>query len=332
MATLTQNVYRAIDDFNAIENAIVQKGVPVPDGTPTSEYGEKILSIQTGVDTSGDTVVPSALREGYTAHNAAGQEITGTIPNYDGSITEGAVPGAQAKYEEGVADGKQAEYDAFWDAYQDNGERTDYTGAFQGRGWNDKTFAPKYNIIVEDSGHNMFNGCKITDLKTILDERGLTLDTSKATGLSGVFGLDSGVDYVLIRLPEISAVSSPSLNYSFQRRCGLVSIDKLILSNELAHTFTSTFLMASALTNLTIEGTIGQTGFNVSYSPLNKASLTSIINALSTTTTGLTVTLRLAAVNDAFETSAGAADGSTSDEWTALIATKPNWTINLINS
>jgi hypothetical protein len=60
--------------------------------------------------------------------------------------------------------------------------------------------------------------------------------------------------------------------------------------------------------------------------------LTNIVNALSTTTTGLFVTLRKDAVNKAFETSEGAMDGSTSDEWLALAATKANWTISLINS
>ena len=331
MATLQQNINQAINDFNDIKQAIIEKGVGVPNGTPTSQYGESIRAISTGVDTSQDTVASDVMREGFTAHDASGAAITGTIPNYDGSITEGAVEGAQAKYNEGVEAGRQAEHDAFWDAYQDKGERTNYTGAFRGSGWNDKTFTPKYNIIA-NSGYNMFNGCKISDLKMILDERGLMLDTSKATNLGGLFALDSGIDYVLIRLPEISAVSSPSLNYAFQRRCGLVSIDKLILSNELAHTFTSTFLMTSALTNLTIEGTIGQNGLNLSWSPLNKASLISIVNALSDTTTGLTVTLRLSAVNTAFETVEGLADGSTSDEWTALAATKSNWTINLIDS
>ncbi len=63
---------------------------------------------------------------------------------------------------------------------------------------------------------------------------------------------------------------------------------------------------------------------------LSKASLTSIINGLSAETSGLTVTLSKTAVNKAFETSEGANDGSTSAEWLALIATKPNWNISLV--
>ena len=62
---------------------------------------------------------------------------------------------------------------------------------------------------------------------------------------------------------------------------------------------------------------------------LSKASITSIINALSSTTSGLTVTLSKTAVNTAFETESGGADGSTSQEWLALATTKSNWTISL---
>ena len=62
---------------------------------------------------------------------------------------------------------------------------------------------------------------------------------------------------------------------------------------------------------------------------LDKANTTSIINALSDTASGQTLTLNLAAVNTAFETSSGAKDGSTSTKFAALIATKTNWTIVL---
>lgn len=62
---------------------------------------------------------------------------------------------------------------------------------------------------------------------------------------------------------------------------------------------------------------------------LDKASTKSIINALSNTATGQTLTLNIAAVNTAFETSSAAKDGSTSTEFAALVATKTNWTIVL---
>ena len=80
------------------------------------------------------------------------------------------------------------------------------------------------------------------------------------------------------------------------------------------------------------EGTIGKGGLDLHWSTkLNKESLTSIINALSSDTTGLSITLSLTAVNNAFETSEGAADGSTSTEWINLIGDKSNWSISLLN-
>ena len=46
---------------------------------PASEFPERISGIQTGVDTSGDTVTADVLLSGYTAHNAAGQQINGSL-------------------------------------------------------------------------------------------------------------------------------------------------------------------------------------------------------------------------------------------------------------
>ena len=51
---------------------------------------------------------------------------------------------AKADLDEVYAAGKQAEYDAFWDAYQSNGERASYENAFSGRGWNDITFFKRH--------------------------------------------------------------------------------------------------------------------------------------------------------------------------------------------
>jgi hypothetical protein len=63
---------------------------------------------------------------------------------------------------------------------------------------------------------------------------------------------------------------------------------------------------------------------------LTRASIESIVNALSTTTSGKTVTFSRAAVNKAYETSEGANDGADSPEWYSLIDTRSNWTFNLI--
>lgn len=53
LSTLRENVTRAIEDFDSIKQAIIDKDVEVPDDTPTSEYSEKIKEIETGVVPSG---------------------------------------------------------------------------------------------------------------------------------------------------------------------------------------------------------------------------------------------------------------------------------------
>jgi hypothetical protein len=72
--------------------------------------------------------------------------------------------------------------------------------------------------------------------------------------------------------------------------------------------------------------------FNWSTS-LSKESITSIINALSDSTSGFSVTFSKQAVDNAFGYVIDDYewfDGTNSAEWKALVATKPNWTINLV--
>jgi hypothetical protein len=59
----------------------------------------------------------------------------------------------------------KAERDAFWEIYQDHGNRTDYTHAFAGYGWTYETYHPKYSIRLRDgwTGTSMFQNSSITD-------------------------------------------------------------------------------------------------------------------------------------------------------------------------
>ena len=108
----------------------------------------------------------------------------------------------------------------------------------------------------------------------------------------------------------------------------LTSIPQIDVSN--GTNFSHMFNGCGALVNLTMTGTIKANGLYLTpCNKLSKASITSVINALSDTTNTLKVQLSKTAVNNAFETSSGVADGSTSEEWTTLIATKANWTIAL---
>ena len=93
--------------------------------------------------------------------------------------------------------------------------------------------------------------------------------------------------------------------------------------------FNHAFDYCSGLIYLRVQGVIGQSGFDVKRSTkLSKESHISIVNAFSTTAT-ISATFSKVAVDKAFETSEGANDGSTSPEWLALVATRPNVTIAL---
>ncbi len=234
---------------------------------------------------------------------------------------------AIAENEQKVFDsGKQAEYDKFWDDYQQNGNRTNYEYGFSGRGWTDETFKPKYDI-TPTSDTNMFCFCGVTDMIKALDNAGVKLDLSR--GVGGSYLLQNTL---ITRFPTIDASNRRAIDYFFLGNQNLEYVEKVILKSDGSQTFNNySFMNNPNLKDIRFEGVIGKNGFNISSSPLlSKASIESIINALSTVTSGLTVTLSKTAVNNAFETSTGLANGSTSQEWLDLIATKSNWTISLV--
>lgn len=82
--------------------------------------------------------------------------------------------------QQGVVDGKQAEYDRFWDAYQQNGKKTDYDNCFGGTGWAEATFNPKYDIHhINGNSYMMFRKCGITNLEEAIKASGksVTIDS-----------------------------------------------------------------------------------------------------------------------------------------------------------
>lgn len=231
-------------------------------------------------------------------------------------------------FNDGVTEGRSREHTEFWDSFQNYGNLTDYIYAFSGRGWNNNTFKPKY-AIKPTNCERMFFGSRISDDLTQLCE----LDTSNSTNMSFTF---ANMNYITtIGIVDCSKTDSVNaLNYMFYGNNILITIEKLILpTKDINGSATGIFVFLHSLKNIIVEGVISFGGFDIHDSKqLTKSSITSIINALSSTTTGLTVTISLTAVNTAFETSEGLADGSTSEEWLALAATKSNWTISLIDS
>ena len=226
--------------------------------------------------------------------------------------------------------GKKSQYDEFWDAFQQNGSRRDYKYGFAGVGWRNDTLYPKYSMVVDNANY-MFQQCNFNgNLKERLEECGVEMRFA-GSSFSNTF-----VDCNMItELPEIDASRATTLGATFQDMRSLVTLP-LILPTATRVNWNSTFNVCKSLVNLTLTGKIynrSGNALNLSWSKsLSKASIENVIECLDTSVVDQYITLSLTAVNNAFETSEGAADGSTSTEWANLIATRSNWTINLLDN
>ncbi len=235
---------------------------------------------------------------------------------YGVGYTDGDAVGSEVGYAVGVEEGKKQQYDAFWDEYQQYGRRTDYSASF-GACWNDTNFKPKYDMKVS-FGPYMFAYSPITDLVTLLERQGVSLDFSMCTANSALN--NAFYESKITRLGVVDLSGQGNCNYVFYRARDLVRIDKVIFSstkvNDNLHT---TFTDCISLTDVVIEGLICRS-ISFRWCPLSRASIESVMTALSDTVTGQTVTFNKAATEAAFS----------AEEWAALVATRPNWTVEVV--
>jgi tetrahydromethanopterin S-methyltransferase subunit B len=217
--------------------------------------------------------------------------------------------------------GYRGYYDEFWDKYQNNGNRTNYLYGFAGGGWTPQTLKPKYKIEpTGNMGISMFylcgyaNGQDVINFETIADK----FDFSQMQNADNLF--------YSARIENIYAdiSNATSANSAFNCGYGAAFKNVRLKVSSLLVKANNMFDYASSLVNLIFEDSIISISLNLQWSTkLSKASITSIINALSTTTTGLSVTFSKTAVESAF-------GSTTSAEWTTLIGTRSNWTISLV--
>jgi hypothetical protein len=243
------------------------------------------------------------------------REKTGTQKKYK---TREMSAGVGEVYEAGKKAGKKAECEAFWNsAVNADFSSVDGTYRFAGSCWNDETFKPPKKITLYGNCNACFYACKVTDITPYIGFRGVD-SFSQAFSYSKI----KKVSHIYVDVSKAVSLSSTFTNGAVEWVEGLTVGENT--------KFSSTFNSASKLTHIIFYGTIGQNGMNMSSCTLlDKDSITSIINVLSTTTSGLSVTLSKSSVNKAFETSVGANDGSTSAEWLNLVSTRSNWTIAL---
>ena len=229
--------------------------------------------------------------------------------------------------------GKQAEYDRFWDEFQLNGNRTDYRNAFGGTTWNDDNFRPKYNLKISN-GYQAFAYTTIVDLAQTLENAGIAMSEYAINNAQYMFWNSLNLTRVpVIRLT--GAFNAASTAYGIFDSCTkLKTVDRIIIvesGTQSSSYWSYSFNGCSALENILFEGVIAA---KISFSQstkLSKDSITSIINALSTTTSGLTVSLSKTAVNNAF--SINVDDETTypeGSEFYTLRHSKDNWTFSYV--
>lgn len=293
---------------------------------------EQVLQLKTDFDEVKQAGYAEGYDVGYSyggAHGYSEGFFEGKTIGYNDGYVKGDADGYDRGHEQGVTDGKQAEYDAFWDNYQQNGNRTNYTSAFGGC-WNVDLFKPKYSIRPTSAYFMFFNNAgEVINIGEVaedyFDSLGIELDYSKAKQC--MYAIAALHAKRFKKLDFSSAINTNSLFYThnnvINNNNSVEEIDEFV-SSEITTYDNSTFQHVSHLRDIRFTGVIAKGVVNFQWSPnLSKASIESIINALSPTTQKLNCTFSKTAVNNAF-------GSTTADEWTALIATKPNWTITLV--
>ena len=186
--------------------------------------------------------------------------------------------------------GKKSEYDAFWDAYQSNGTRTDYYHAFAGKGWTQTNLKPKYVARPSDARAMFASNTAITDL-TLMGK----FDFSEVTAITDCMAWSS-----VTKVPSINLSNARSSPNAIAKAKSLVTVENLIFpTSPFTVKCSDSFYLCDALENITITGTIQNTGFDLHWSTkLTIESVTSILTALSkdsSVASGKTITLPLSA-------------------------------------
>lgn len=222
-------------------------------------------------------------------HHVAAHDIVGK-PGVNTFISGAGTIKVSGKTNNIYAAGQKAEYDRFWNAYQQNGNATDYQYAFAGSRWNAETFKPKYDLKPTNAWRMFYYATYNGDLQDLLEDADVKLDTSNATDFREMFYWT-----YITRIGKIDMSKATNTTSCFQWSDLCVTIEEIIVSATTP--FNNTFANCKKLANLVIKGTIGQNGFNVADCPLTYKSLKSIVDALQENPTITQPTVRLGATN-----------------------------------
>lgn len=192
---------------------------------------------------------------------------------YDAGYTEGLNKGG---YADGFDAGKKAEYDAFWDAFQNYGNRNRYDHAFFQ--WGGEAVHPKYKVVPTNALalSQTFGESKLKKVEAAyFDFRNKPIGTYNQQSNYYTFNACN-------RLEEIEDIGMcDTFNYysTFANCRELHTISVMRVAEDT--TFINPFKGSPNLKNITIDGVIGQNGFDVSEcTELSADSIRSIITHL----------------------------------------------------
>lgn len=160
---------------------------------------------------------------------------------YEAGKSAGGGGDTEAAYQQGVVDGKQAEYDRFWDAYQQNGNRSTYNYAFSYGFWTDEIYNPKYPI----------NGTGGTGVDSAFLRNDSITDTKVPITVSGT---STSVFYncrALKRIPKLIFSGATNINSMFNN-CD--SLEELYCEGEIP--LSISFAQSKLLTNESVQSVI----------------------------------------------------------------------------
>lgn len=221
------------------------------------------------------------------------------------SIAENFEVIADAVYDKG----KQDEYDAFWDAFQDNGNRDFYSYGFSGYGWTNENFKPKYPIITSanpNRANTMFQyAYNLTEI------------------MSPLYFYDTTSNSTFVNCRNLIKIGDDTGGGIWTTR---------------DRTFTSNFSSCSNLEEIRFidynekgEYVPSEIGNSIDFSPcplLSTASIVNIIEHLSDSQSA-TLTLKKTAKESMTFPYTSPQTNTTYNSWDELVATKSAWTISL---